>query len=112
VTDSPIDPAIRYAIDAAIASGDVKGAGRIAIAASRGGSRLDEYVASQAQQGGAPPAAPTPTLAEQWKAADSEGRLLPHSHLRSLTLDQMGDLHQTHKDLLFRSMESLKPAAA
>jgi hypothetical protein len=64
-----------------------------------GEAHIDDRGAGQAQ-------------AEQWKAADSEGRLLPHSHLRSLTLDQMGDLHQTHKDLLFRSMESLKPAAA
>jgi hypothetical protein len=48
------------------------------------------------------------SLPAAWKAAEESGATLGLKHLRSLTVDQMGDLHANHKDLLYRSMESLK----
>jgi hypothetical protein len=98
----------QFAIEALINAGAHEQAAKLALKVSKqsGGNSIDAYVASV--QGGAAPVAPAATLEQQWKAAESEGRMLKLSELRSLTLDQMGDLNQNHKPLLDASLKSLK----
>ena len=97
------DP-VTHMIDTLVAAGDHAGARAFALEAAR----LSTPAGGNPIEGGAAPGAPAATLAQQWKAAETEGRTLPLSHLKALTLDEMGDLSHNHKPLLEASLKNLK----
>jgi hypothetical protein len=97
----------QFTIEKLIEAGHIDAASKLArqAAKSSGPSRIEEYEASVR---GTAAAGPALTPEQVWKAADESGENLKLSYLRTLTVDQFGDLKQAHKELLERSMKFLK----
>ena len=98
-----IDP-LKYTIASLIAAGQFDAASKLARQAAK---RSAAEPAPTGAGSAASPDAPT-TLSQAWKAAEASGATLGLKHLRSISVEDMGELRHKHPDLLERSLQSLE----